>query len=219
MALSVERKAARQRHIVDAAQALIRERGDAGFTMAELAARAGVSPATPYNLVGSKTDLLNLVVDEEFDSFTRKLGAVRHASALGLLLDATALVVVHYEADQQFYRGLYRSTFGVDTTEVRDLMATKGLALWRGFIQGAIDAGEIESWVRTDPLTEAVLRTVSITVQAWLAEDWTGERFALEMSNAVLLQVACVAAAPIRERLIRDLIACQAAIDELLQTL
>ena len=47
MALSSEARAARQRHIVDAAHALIRETGGAGFSMLQLAKRAGVSPATP----------------------------------------------------------------------------------------------------------------------------------------------------------------------------
>jgi AcrR family transcriptional regulator len=215
VALSVERKAARQRHIVDAAQALIRERGDAGFTMTELAARAGVSPATPYNLVGSKADLLNQVVDDEFETFTRKLGAVRHASALGLLLDATALVVTHYEADRQFYRGLFRSAFGVDATEVRDLLASRGQALWQGFVQGAIDAGEIEAFARAAPLTNALLRAISVTVQGWLAEGWSQERFSLEMSNAVRLTLASVAAPPQRECLTREIAAAQAALCDL----
>lgn len=209
MAISVERRAARQRHIVDAAQALIRERGDAGFTMTELAARAGVSPATPYNLVGSKADLLNLVVDDEFETFARKLASMRHDSALGLLLDATALVVVHYEADRRFYRGLFRSAFGVDATEVRDLMAARGLTLWQGFVQGAIDTGEIEGFARAGPLTEALLRMVSVTVQAWLAEGWDERRFGLEMANGVRLVVASVAAPAVRERLVGEIRALQ----------
>ena len=57
MAISPERREARRRNLALAAQALIRERGDAGFSMAQLAERAGVSPATPYNLVGSKAAL------------------------------------------------------------------------------------------------------------------------------------------------------------------
>lgn len=54
MALSDELRAARCRNLVDAAHALIRETGGTGFSMVQLAEKAGVSPATPYNLLGSK---------------------------------------------------------------------------------------------------------------------------------------------------------------------
>ncbi|WP_418654973.1 TetR/AcrR family transcriptional regulator, partial [Acinetobacter baumannii] len=55
MALSPEAREARRRNIVDAAHELVRETGGAGFSMLDLARRAGVSPATPYNLLGSKS--------------------------------------------------------------------------------------------------------------------------------------------------------------------
>jgi AcrR family transcriptional regulator len=47
MALSVARRAERVQNLVQAAQELIRT-SDAGFSMTQLAAKAGVSPATPY---------------------------------------------------------------------------------------------------------------------------------------------------------------------------
>src|SRR5271168_2287443 len=49
-------KRERRRRIIEAARALIRETGNAGLSMRALAARAGVSLATPYNLFGSKRD-------------------------------------------------------------------------------------------------------------------------------------------------------------------
>ena len=215
MALSFERRAARQRHIVEAAQALIRERGDAGFAMTELAARAGVSPATPYNLVGSKANLLRLVVDDEFESFSRRMDSVSHASPLGALLDATALVVTHYEADRQYYRGLYRSVFGADATEMRDLMSSHGQALWRGFVQAAVDAGEIEAFVAVLPLTNVLLRAIGATAQAWLAEGWDQERFTLEMAQTARLVLASVVAAPLRAGLVSQLTLAQAALRDM----
>ena len=217
MALSLERRAARQRHIVEAAQALIRERGDAGFAMTELAARAGVSQATPYNLVGSKADLLRLVVGDEFESFSRRMDSVSHASPLGALLDATALVVTHYEADRQYYRGLYRSVFSLDATEMRDLMASQGQTLWRGFVQAAVDAGEIEAFVAVLPLTHVLLRAISATAQAWLAEGWNEERFRLEMAQTARLVLASVVDAPLRAGLVSELAVAQAALQEMIE--
>ena len=65
MALSAERREARRRHLVEAAASLIRDNGGAGFSMLQLAERAGVSQATPYNLLGSKSELLRLIVAGE----------------------------------------------------------------------------------------------------------------------------------------------------------
>jgi AcrR family transcriptional regulator len=212
VALSAERRETRRRHLVTVAQALIREKGDAGFAMTELAVRAGVSPATPYNLVGSKADLLRLLVNDEFASFSQKLQTVQCDSPLRNLLDATALVVAHYEADRQFYQGLFRSAFSVDATEVRDLMTVEGQALWQGLVRAAIDRGEIISGAHAGPLTAVLLRTIGANAQAWLAEGWNRDRFALEMASSVRLVLAAVAAAPHQAAMIEELVAAQGAL-------
>lgn len=205
MALSPERRSARQRHLVEVAQALVREGGDAGFSMTQLAARAGVSPATPYNLVGAKSDILRLVVRAEFDSFAEKLGQIRRDSALATLLEATALVVTHYEGDRQFYRGLFRAAFGMEASEVHDLMHVEGQTLWSSMVAEAVRQGELESFVQVAPLTNVVLWAISMTTQGWLSEGWTHERYAMEMAHAVRLTLAGVATAKAREGLVAEI--------------
>ena len=49
-----EAKAERRHRIIAAARDLIKETGDTGLSMRAIAARAGVSLTTPYNLFGSK---------------------------------------------------------------------------------------------------------------------------------------------------------------------
>jgi AcrR family transcriptional regulator len=189
LVISVARREERRRDIVDAAHALMRERGDAGFSMAELAERAGVSQATPYNLVGGKAEVLRLVVRDEFDRFVEKLQALDHRSPLQGLLDATSLVVSHYEEDPGFYRALYRMTFSSDTPDVHMSMLTEGRALWQGLVQAAIRKGELVGHVRVRPFTEVILRTIGAVTLAWLHENWSHDRFALEMALSVRLNV------------------------------
>ncbi|MFX8339372.1 helix-turn-helix domain-containing protein, partial [Acinetobacter baumannii] len=57
-------KAERRSRIIKAARDLIRETGDAGLSMRALAAKAGVSLATPYNLFGSKRAVLVAVLED-----------------------------------------------------------------------------------------------------------------------------------------------------------
>ncbi|KAF0185264.1 MAG: TetR/AcrR family transcriptional regulator [Hyphomonadaceae bacterium] len=205
MALSSARREARRSHIVAAAQSLLRERGDAGFSMTELAARAQVSPATPYNLVGTKADLLRLVVQEEFASFTARLATRKTDSPVRALLDATTLVVAHYEADPAFYRALYGMMFVADAPDVHDLMQTEGRALWRTMVRAAVDCGELAQVAGVEPLTDVILRTIGANTLAWLSEDWSRQRFEAEMSLSIRLMLASVARADIRAAMLREI--------------
>jgi AcrR family transcriptional regulator len=206
LALSPARRQDRLRDIIDAAKALLRERGGDGFSMGELAARAGVSPSTPYNRVGSKSDVLRLVVEEEFESFVVKLGALAPSSSpLRDLLAATDLFVVHYEGDRDFYRALYGTAFSAEARDTHDLMHAMGQTLWRGLVRKAAEAGELTDLVAVEPLTDALLRTLSAATLAWLAENWDHGRFANEMALSVRLVLVGVAASPLQTDLLADI--------------
>ncbi len=215
MAISSERRAARRRRLVEVAQALIRERGDAGFSMAQLAANAGVSPATPYNLLGSKAAILRLVVREDFARFKARLPAAGHDGPLVSLLGACDLVVTHYEADRRFHRGLLRAAFSADAAEVRDLMSMEGLALWQGLVEAAIVGGDLRGPVRSGPLARVLIRAIGAVAQSWLAEGWPPDRFALELSLSVRLVLASQAAPAFQTRLATELAAIQHALTAL----
>lgn len=202
MALGEALREDRRGRIVAAAQSLLRDRGDAGFSMTELAARAGMSPATPYNLVGSKGEILRLVVREEFRSFVDKLSALERRGPLADLLEATDLVVSHYEADRDFYRALYRMTFNAEAPDVHDHMQAEGRALWQGLVRAAADSGELTAVVRVEPFTDVLLRTISAVTLVWLSEDWPRARFADEMALSVQLIAAAVARPDLRRRLL-----------------
>lgn len=62
-ALRTEQTALSRRRVLDAAQALFTERSYAGTTLAGVAAAAGVSVQTVYNVVGGKAALLKAVYD------------------------------------------------------------------------------------------------------------------------------------------------------------
>ena len=202
MALSASAKAARQQHLVDSAHALIRESG-AGFSMLQLAEHAGVSPATPYNLLGSKTEVLRLVIRDEFASFTLRLATQPPVPrALDRLLQAMDLVVVQYAEEPAFYRGLYRAALG---TEVRSMMSSEGLALWRNLVTEARLAGELAPVLSDTELTSVLLRAMSGTTQAWLAEEWPTQRFADEMARATRLPLLGLIGAADRKSLLASL--------------
>lgn len=194
MAISAERREARRRHLVEAAAGLIRENGGLGFSMLQLAERAEVSPATPYNLLGSKSELLRLIVAQEFATFVERLATLPPAPPLPRLLAATDAVVAHYTADPAFYRGLYRAAGGTEGGEMRTLMQREGQQLWRQMVEAAFQSGELRPLIEADALTEILLRSIGATTEAWLAEHWSASQFAREMALTCRLLVAGLAA-------------------------
>lgn len=197
MAISPERREARRRHLVDAATSLIRENGGTGFSMLQLAERAGVSPATPYNLIGAKSELLRLVVADEFASFVARLATLPTAQPLGQLLAATHAVVAHYTADPPFYRGLYHAAGGTEGGELRTLMQREGRQLWRQMVEAAFQSGELKPLVEAGALTDTLLRNIGANTEAWLAEHWTTAQFAEEMALSCRLLLAGLSHEPL----------------------
>lgn len=210
MSISPERLEARRRLLLDAACALIREKGDAGFSMVELARRAGVSPATPYNLVGTRSELLRLVVGDEFERFRLRLAALPPAAPLDRLLEAVDLLVRQYAEDPDFYRGLYRAAQSGESAEVARQMMAQGRSLWSGMVAATVAAGDLDAEVEAEPLTDVLLRTMGATIESWLASTWPRARFGAEMAHAVRLIVAAQAAPARREGLRAEVRALQA---------
>ena len=189
MSLSPEAREARCRTLVDAAHALVRETGGAGFSMRQLAQRAGVSPATPYNLLGSKSEVLRRVVLDEYASFAARLCDLPPQPPLDRLLSAIDLISVHYAAEPDFYRGLYGALIGVEANPLREVMSEEGQHLWGQMVGAALASGELAPLVDADVLTALLLRTVASSVEAWLAESWEPTRFAAELRMASRLVV------------------------------
>lgn len=201
-------KAARRDHVIQAARSLIRETAGAGFSMTALAVRAGVSPATPYNLVGPRTRVLEVLVEQEFADFRRRLSALAGAPGLSRIVEATLLVTEHYGADLAFYRGLFRAMVTAGGEELRRMMGTMGLDLWLGLVSDA--AGEIDPRVAPEPFTDHLLEVVSSITLAWTIENWDAARYRAEMRYAVTVTLAGVAAASRRADLMDDLAGAQA---------
>src|SRR6202008_184199 len=59
--------------LIDAALKLIAQKGPAGFTFADAARWAGVSPAAPYRHYRDRDELLSDVARRGFDAFTEQL--------------------------------------------------------------------------------------------------------------------------------------------------
>src|ERR1700748_3679065 len=96
-------KAERRQRIIQAARQLVRETGNAGLSMRALAARAGVSLATPYNLFGSKRAIV-LAVLEDVREYRERFAAARATDPIARLFTALDLALEYYMNDPRFYK-------------------------------------------------------------------------------------------------------------------
>jgi AcrR family transcriptional regulator len=134
-------KQARRARIIEATTELLREVGVAGTSMTLIAKRAGVSPATPYNLFGTKTGILAAVFDQDLRSFESSIVNLRSIDALDRLFKAIGMAAALYKSDPDFYRAtmflndtrgnqaiylsLYTPRIGFVQRMVQDLIAEK----------------------------------------------------------------------------------------------
>jgi AcrR family transcriptional regulator len=183
--LVAEQKAARRSHILAVARQLIVERGYDGVTMRDLAAVAGVSVPTLYNLCGGKDDLLRQAVAAGFDpvslSPARRLRGHRRMLAI---LETGA-----EEIDRQ--PGLYRSMLAMVTRsrQAQVPMLDIGARLHAevlATLDELHDLGQLAPWVDRPVLAERLTATCVTAALEWAAGFATPRR-----SRAITFFTAC----------------------------
>ena len=97
-------------------------------------------------------------------------------------------------------------------------MSLEGRALWLGWVEAALGAGDLAGWVLPVPLTVVLIRTIGSTAQTWLSEGWSKERFELEMRHSVRLILASVATPAQRAMMAVEIASAQAMIAALTGT-
>lgn len=164
-------KAQRRARIVQAARDLLRETGGAELSMRAIAARAGVSQATPYNLFGSKRAVLVSVL-EDIRDFGRHFASAAALPPFERVLHAAALAVGYYERDPDFYRVLWRNLLGSGGDADRSaIFNPKRDAFWTELLQAAADAGHLRPGL---PVT-GLRRTLDAVFRGTLLEWAIGE--------------------------------------------
>lgn len=158
------------------------------LTMRRLAEQADVSLRTPYNLFGSKTDvLISLMEEAEFELSPLGAGDEK-LTIIEQLLGSLDRIEVFFESDEEYFRGIYASIMMSDHPEARETAVSRSVGLACVRLQQAADSGELT------PATDinALGRHLAIQLLAVLGM-WGSGFFSNRESMAQVRQSWCAA--------------------------
>lgn len=163
-----EAKAERRRRIVAAARELIKETGDVGLSMRAIAARAGVSLTTPYNLFGSKRAIVVAVL-EDVREFHERFSSLHQVNAIDRIFHAMSLSLSYYAEDPDFYRTLWTEALDMSGKELRTALITpQRYAFWWALISEASREGALLPALDLDLLLRNLDLVFGSVMLAWV---------------------------------------------------
>lgn len=199
-------KAERRRRIIAAARDLIKETGDTGLSMRAIAARAGVSLTTPYNLFGSKRAIV-IALLEDVREFHERFSQLHRVVATDRIFQAVSISLAYLAEDPDFYRTLWTEALRFDSKELRgELQTPQRYGFWWALLNEAKSEGALLADIEIDPLLRALDAVYVAAMLAWvLGAIEVGELEAhVGYGYAVTLRGAATgpAAAKLEQRLI-----------------
>ncbi len=191
--------------MLDAARTLLETEP---LSMRRLAEVAGVSPATPYNLFGTKRRILMEIYEELNDDLLARIQASAARDALDRMYEAFRIMVRNLVAAPGMYRALIAGVYsGGEELGVSD----PAVKLWVELFAGLREEGFLEADVDQDAFMVNFIYLLSGALFAWTEGEIDGD--ALEQAVRYGFTLSMLAAAPEthRERLKATLAARPAA--------
>ncbi len=202
-------KAERRRRIVAAARDLIKETGDAGLSMRAIAARAGVSLTTPYNLFGSKRAIV-IALLEDVREFHERFSQLHRVGAVDRIFQAVSITLAYLADDPDFYRTLWTEALRFDGGELRgELQSPQRYGFWWALLGEARTEGTLLPEIEIDPLLRALDAVYVAAMLAWVLGAIEVQEIEASVGYGYALALRGAASEAGREQIERRLIAYQ----------
>lgn len=214
--LRERQKAQRRARILDATRELLRENPESVISAERIARRAGVAPATVYNLIGPREKIWEALAAGFTDRLERRLAASARGAAGGTV-DGTAGGAVDPREVVVATVRLFVSDPVVSRRMVREWEASglvfrrSPLTQLRRAMADARDRGLLRADVDTGALAAAVATSCVGVLHQWVAGLIDDDRFCAHAVFALDVALAAAAAAPHRDRFLAPLLVRGAA--------
>ncbi|WP_198045972.1 TetR/AcrR family transcriptional regulator [Novosphingobium aquimarinum] len=172
------------------------------FSMRRVAALAGLSEATPYNLFESKSALLGEVYREECERLLARLESAGGTNTLDRVFVAFVLIAADFDARPNFHRALFTGLFESVTGRLRDAREDHGFTLWNGLLEAAIATGAIVDTVSARAVPRLFIYLIGGATREWIAEIVSTDEWRIKVSHGLALLLLPVAS-PDSTRILR----------------
>ena len=182
-------KERRKSQVLAAAEASIRKSGTVSFSMKELADKADVSFATPFNLFGKKEDILAALLNSRITQQALSTSErVHKGSGLDTLLHVAVDSCSGYISDSELFRPLLQA-MRIRPSPQNRTMSNQATEIWKKALLDCQD----DRIIAKDADVEAISRRMHLgfrmAVWMWASEVLSDEEF---REQALLHTVACL---------------------------
>ena len=203
--LREKHKNERKQQILEAARRLIQKDGVPGMSMRELATEAQVSLKTPYNLFGSKAQVLGALLEAIAVRVETAFNELDPQDPIDTMYALGRLSVQEYARDPNFYRSLFTAL--MTTGEL--LLSHRIVEHYTTFWQRGIDAGIAQGFFEPRRRPDLVARQIQIdfrgAMELWVEGGIDLEGLETQLLYGMTLCLLAVATQKGRPRLLRRL--------------
>jgi AcrR family transcriptional regulator len=180
--------------ILDAAEALIAETGDTSFATRELAIRAGVSAATPFNHFRSKRGILIAIVERSLQHLdTRREPPTRVGDPLERIFRHADAVVSYYAEKPKLFRPVFGELVGNEASRYHTLQQAN--TSWRLGLDAAAEAGQLRRGRDLHVIANQLEVNWLGSLVLWIIGRVDGDGWKLQAEYGTALTLASVVAA------------------------
>lgn len=174
-----------RRKILAAARLLLKEGGLNTLSMRTLAERAQVSSRTPYNLFGSKTDVLVALMDEPLQEMIAELPTPAPGN---FILETFSLIDrIHelYHPEIEYYREIYWGVMSSGHHEARQKYLERTLLWVPRVLKAARDSRELKGSTDIEALASHITFTVFGFLGLWASSLLTAPELTVQLKRAL----------------------------------
>ena len=192
----------RRNALFSTAEAMIREDGSTDFSMRALAERAGLSPATTYNLIGSKaTVLYHILTSRMAPLFSAERVFSPDVSPVRQVIMTGEFAVDCFVGDSILFRPLFQHLLGVPDATHRPQFMAEAYAYWVRAISAISDVLPDDGSLTTSDLARDIHVFFAGALDLWVHEELTAEQFLAQTRHGIAVhlmgitdpeQIACL---------------------------
>lgn len=194
--LREQHKARRRSRILGATRELLREEPESVITTERIAERAGVSPATVYNLIGPREKIWKALAEGFLDDLEGRLAVLGTGDPKEVVRSTVRLFVDDPVVSRRMVRGWQESGLVLDRGPLDPLREAMADARTHGLLRADIG---------TDALAAVVSASCVGALHQWVVGLIDDDRFLARALFALDVALAAAAADPYRDQLLAPL--------------